>query len=336
MTNYAMEPPVFIVGASRSGTTMLRLVLNAHPHIGVPNEFSYFTSVPQHWLKVWRHIPVAPEQYQHFIRNQLKNKECLKAVGVEVDTLLERMLEAADSRDLSIPYRLMLEAYAEAEGKSRWGEKTPTNLFYADILHEMFPEARFIHLVRDPRAVVRSANNFPRLPDDIVINATNWLHFLQTGYQRLTQSVPSSRWCTIRYEDLTTDPQPAVRAMCQFIDAPFHPRMLNFHKDATAYMPATIDQLGGDRKVTRPIYTDKQEKWRSDLSEHEIGVVEYICGDVMTAFGYEPTGARIQWSGALDATLKYTYAALKRWQHRKERFHLIRYQPLGRFGQQNS
>jgi len=94
--------------------------------------------------------------------------------------------------------------------------------------------------------------------------------------------------------------------------------MLNFHKNATAYMPATIDQLGGDRKVTRPIYTDKQEKWRTDLSEHEIGVVEYICGDVMTTFGYEPTGARIRWSAALDAGLKYAYAALKRWQHRKE------------------
>jgi hypothetical protein len=93
-------------------------------------------------------------------------------------------------------------------------------------------------------------------------------------------------------------------------------------------MPSSIDRLGGDEKVTRPVYTDKQAKWRTELSEHEIGVVETICGDTMQIFGYELTGAQMHWSRLPLYLLKRQYSAFKRWQHRRDRFHLIRYQPF--------
>jgi len=323
------KSPIFIVGASRSGTTMLRLLLNAHPHIAIPNELSYFSSIPEPWLSSWRNVPGSVPEYREFVRNHLFQEETLE--NVDADALLCRIFDAVSDLDLSVPYRLMLEAYASAEGKVRWGEKTPTNFFYCDILHEMFPDAKFIHLVRDPRAVVRSANNFPRLPDDSLINAANWLHFLENGYKRLTENVPSTQACTIRYEDLTSRPETFARKVCEFINEPFFPCMLEFHEEATSYMPSSIDRLGGDEKVTRPVYTDKQAKWRTDLSEHEIGVVESICRDTMQIFGYELTGTQMHWSRLPLYLLKRQYSAFKRWQHRRERFHLIRYQPLSIF-----
>ena len=195
----------------------------------------------------------------------------------------------------------------------------------------MFPAVKFIHLVRDPRAVVRSANNFPRLPNDTVINATNWRHFMEEGHKRLVESVPSAQRYTLRYEDLTSDPESVARKICQFINEPFDACMLDFHENATSNMPSSIDRLGGDRKVTRPVYADKQVKWRTDLSEHEIKMVEFICKGYMKSFGYELTGARFHRSALSSFLLKYVYTALKRWQHRKDRFHVILYPPFSRF-----
>jgi len=319
------KSPIFIVGASRSGTTMLRLLLNAHPRIGVPKEFSYFTSIPEHWLQSWHHVPVSANEYRQFIREHLFREHVLREAGIDADIVLERILSSADSRDLSIPYRLMLEAYADAEGKPRWGEKTPTNLFYCDVLYQMFPDAKFIHLVRDPRAVVRSANNFPRLPDDTLVNATNWLHFMANGYERLVRHVPSDQWCTIRYEDITSNPETVAREICKFVEEPFDQRMLDFHKDAVSRLPSSADHLGGARKVARPIHEGRQAKWRKDLSDHDIAMIEYVCKDVIPIFGYESTGVRAQWFGMLKMTIRYMFIKIKRWQHSKDRYHIIKY-----------
>lgn len=322
MTN---RPPIFIVGASRSGTTMLRLMLNAHPNIAVPNELGYFTSVPENWLQSWRQIPVSAHSYRQYIEAHLPSNRLLSEGSIDTVVLREKLLESAETRNLYVPYRLMLETYATAEGKERWGEKTPTNLFYCDVLLDMFPQGRFIHLVRDPRAVVRSANRFPRLPDDTVINAENWRHFIEKGYRRFADRVPQSQRCTIRYEDLTSEPKSIARHICGFIGEPFTERMLSFHEEARHYTPSTIGQLGGDRKVTRPVYRDKQTKWQTDLSRNDIGVIERICGDLMHEFGYEVTDATVRWDVFFAMTLKRAYVAFKHWQHRRDRFHIIRY-----------
>jgi hypothetical protein len=302
-------------------------MLNAHPHIGVPNELSYFTSVPDSWIASWQNVPVSVPEFRQAVRDQLFHRYAMEEVGIETEPLLERIVDVAADRNLRTPYRLMLEAYVDAEGKKRWGEKTPTNLFYCDTLCEMFPDARFIHLVRDPRAVVRSANRFPRLPDDTVINASNWHHYMQVGYRRLTQHVPSSQRRTIRYEDLTSTPEASAREICEFINAPFSERMLRFHEESEEYMPSSIDELGGSRKVTRPVYTDKQAKWKDELTDSEIGIIESMCGDFMSVFGYELTDAEIPLSSLLRYQMRRLYTRAKRWQHRHDRFHIIRYHP---------
>jgi hypothetical protein len=251
----------------------------------------------------------------------------MEEVGIDTEPLLERIIGAAADRNLRRPYCLMLEAYIEAEGKNRWGEKTPTNFFFCDILYEMFPEAQFIHLVRDPRAVVRSANQFPRLPDDTIVNASNWRHFMSAGYHRLTRHVPPAQRRTIRYEDLTSNPEEVVREICRFIDEPFEEQMLRFYQESEEYMPSTIDELGGSHKVTRPVYTDRQKKWQHELSDSEVKAIEFFCSDYMSLFGYEPYNPSTSLSSILPASTKWLYTLVKRLQHGKDRYHIIRYSP---------
>ena len=164
--------PFFIVGASRSGTTLLRLMLNSHPSVAVPHEMDYFhKAIPLSLLRRWQNPGLSAEAFERLIDGWLDSRRYVfEDVGLE--HVRKAILDGP--RDLRAPFSRAMQQWAAHHGKSRWGAKTPKNLFFVDIIAEMFPRARFIYLARDPRAVVRSMNNFEFFSDDTVINAFNW------------------------------------------------------------------------------------------------------------------------------------------------------------------
>ena len=119
--------PIFIVGANRSGTTLLRLMLNAHPSVGIPEEVVYFGSrmagVP---IEQWRAPGLAPAAYTRFVKNFLETS-CAPLGMPDRMALLAEILESGPA-DFRHPYQYVLEAWARQHGKPRWGEKTPGNL----------------------------------------------------------------------------------------------------------------------------------------------------------------------------------------------------------------
>ena len=123
-------------------------------------------------IKHWRHLKISSVQYKEFVAKFLESRtEIFPDVNI---AKLKDDITEAEQFDLKKPYEMALEALAQSQGKQRWGEKTPSNLFFIDILSDMFPHAKFIHIVRDPRAVVNSLNEFRPFPNDSVINALNW------------------------------------------------------------------------------------------------------------------------------------------------------------------
>ena len=156
-----MGAPFFIVGASRSGTTMLRLLLNAHRNIGVPKELAYFERCARFTnVEEWQSLGFSADDYETFVRGFLQKKK-VALEGVDIGRLEKAIIEAGPP-SLERPFRMTMDAWAKKEGKTTWGEKTPKNLFYADIIQEMFPDTKFIYIIRDPRAVVYSMNRFAR------------------------------------------------------------------------------------------------------------------------------------------------------------------------------
>lgn len=308
-----MNAPVFIVGANRSGTTLLRLILNAHSEMAIPDEISYFYSF---WGEAgyprWRNPRLTTDQYVTFVDDFLETNQA-STPGLEREPLREKIL--AGPHDLRRPYQLLLETWAESQGKSRWGEKTPGNLFYAHHILSMFPDALFIHLVRDPRAVVHSMQGVSFFTNDVILNALNLQKSLADGRNHLEREVPISQRMTVRYEDLVHDPSPTVRRICSFAGLEYEPEMLSFHENAAEYM-TTAASTSFNTKATQPISSARTDAWTSELSAEETSLIEYINQVPMKQYGYDPYGASLPIRKWIELAIKYLYWQYHQWRNR--------------------
>ncbi|MFK7847125.1 MAG: sulfotransferase [Rhodothermales bacterium] len=316
-----MGAPFFIVGASRSGTTMMRLLLNAHSKIGVPKEMAYFEQCAiAGAIDTWQSPQFKRGTYEDFVRGFLKKKH-VALEGLDIEKLTADIL-GAGATSLDIPIRKALDAWAEKEGKDIWGEKTPKNLFYVDYIHAIMPDARFIYIVRDPRAVVNSMNRFARFVDDSVLNAFNWLQAAEYGYKLLQRSVPAEKRLEIKYENLVSDVEGTARQICAFLEEPFEEEMLAFYTKSGSDLHPNANELGGTTTLTKPITTVSVEKWRNQLAARDITLVETVCADAMKVHGYESVGEKPGMSERLEVRAKLKYC---NWQQERNK-HLRSYQ----------
>lgn len=296
-----MDEPIFIVGASRSGTTMLRLILNAHPRLGIPQEFAYFHGVLQGRSENWRMPELSEDQYHQLVRKFLRRRShVFLEVGVEE---LEQKIMQSGARDLREPYRIAASEWATHFAKPRWGEKTPKNLHYVDILADMFPAARFLYLIRDPRAVVSSMNRSPYYSPDSVFNALNWRRSASDGYHLLETVVAASNRMTIRYEDLIEEPAKYLQIICSFIGESFYDDMLEFHRESKRFMGPVIRTPS----IMQPIRKANSAKWKDHLTNGEIAAIQVICRDEMNRFGYEQIDVSLTPRRHLDLRMKSAY-----------------------------
>jgi len=317
-----MDAPIFIVGANRSGTTLLRLILNAHSRVAIPDELIYFSSslagVP---IEKWREPALTEDAYRTFVQDFLRRAEPAMP-GLDLDAVTTDILSGP--RDFRRPYALILDAWARRDDAARWGEKTPGNLFYADVILDMFPDARFIYMVRDPRAGVASMQKVSFFPDDVVFNALSRRKHATRGRDILEQHVPSDRRITVCYEDLVTEPEATVRSVCRFLGEPFEPSMLHFHQEADAYMK---DEAASDYNAaaTAPISADKIYAWTERLSSDAVAVVERICQQEMQEFGYKPKAGAPSLHQRVEIAVKTAYWHVQCWRHRGVRHYTVKH-----------
>lgn len=312
-----MSTPFFIVGASRSGTTLLRLMLNAHSQLGIPREMKYFHTIgrtvdPTSW-----HEEIPDDSYRSLVRQYLQNRSDLFSDDLEA---LEAMVMADSERTLRGPYRVLMEYWSRTLDKPRWGEKTPHNLFYVDVLSDMFPGAKFIHVVRDPRAVTQSMNSIEYYSGETVFNALNWRRSIRAGEALLQQSLSSDQQCTIRYEDLVSAPEATLQNVCHFLEESYEPDMLKFYETAADHMPSTIRTPS----IRGPVNQNSLSKWKERLSTLETEIVESICSEEMGRLGYERSTTSTP-SVYVRTFLKSAYWHWKSWQHRAQRGYEVGY-----------
>ena len=316
------DAPVFIVGANRSGTTLLRLLLNAHSRIAIPDELvyldSYVAGVP---IEQWRRPGLSAAAYAAFVDRFLR-EQCAPLSGIDRGALRDAIL--AGRPDLRRPYQLALRAWAQHQGKARWGEKTPGNLFYADVLLDMFPEALFLYVVRDPRAGVASMQRVSFFPDDTCFNALSRRKHDTEGRRHLARHVPAAQRMTVQYETLVQAPASTLRAVCHFLGEAFEPQMLRFHQDAGRHMNDAA-QNGHNTAATQPITDARIDAWTRRLSAKQTALVEHICADVLSAFGYRPTGRRLSWTTRGELLVRQAYWHWQCWRHRHIRHYTVKH-----------
>jgi hypothetical protein len=173
--------------------------------------------------------------------------------------------------------------FARVEGKPRWGDKTPHYVTDLPTLAEVFPEARFIHIYRDPRDVVPSWVGLSFSPGNIYCGARDWRRMVAAG--RGDGAALSERYLEIRYETLVTDPAEAMRGACEFLHEPYAKEMVRRAERGPIY---------GESQMRRKSEIDpaKAFEWRRRMPAADRAVVEAAAGDLMSELGYELEGKR--------------------------------------------
>jgi len=226
---------IFIIGRGRSGTHFLRNILNNHPDIWIAGEINYF-SKPFHkgFIKTTKHlypfdtekkidklfsIDVRKNVFGHYWENK----------RIDFEKIKKKFLRKS-RRSYKELYRILLEEEAALKNKNIGGEKTPHNIFHLETIIKWFPDAKFLHIIRDPRAVFVSeinrtkANPLFTLVKFIYI-LTEWLWLIRK-HKDFAVKYPNN-YKMIKYRELVTDHENSVRNICKFLDVKFYYAMLN-------------------------------------------------------------------------------------------------------------
>jgi hypothetical protein len=303
--------PFFIVGPARSGTTVMRLALNAHPRLAVPGETNFF-------LAVYERYP-NPQDWPRAVAEFLTICETRLRPAIDLEPIRSALL-ARTQPDFRALLGLPLTQWAAQEGKPRWGEKTPEHMFYAEHIAKLFPRAKVIEMVRDPRAVVASMNRSVFKSSDSTRNAMYWRYTATTGHAAIARAMDPDRRMSVRYEDLVTEPERTLRAVCEFLEEDFDPGVLSFHERTATYLSAS--RANPDPKLSKPIEADLYG-WREALSPRQLAITEAVCRRQMQALGYVVEGPRMAPSYHAEVLWKEAYVALKHFQQRDKAYHVI-------------
>ncbi|MGC1852029.1 MAG: sulfotransferase [Solirubrobacterales bacterium] len=284
------SPAPFIVGAARSGTTLLRMMLDAHSQLAIPPETNF-----QNALRAFERAGAAAAT-ETIVSGALWGDYNLPAEE------FSRRVQARRPQSFGDVMRTFFEFYAERHDKRRWGNKTPYYVMRMTLIEELLPEARFIHVVRDGRDVALSTVPVWFGAGDIAGVAEEWVQTLTSARR---QAEHLSFYTEVRYEELVRDPISALKRICEFLELEWEPTMLDYHRDSAGRLAAELgdvremgrivsreERLHIHRLIGRPPQADRAERWRREMSAAEVRAFEEIAADTLQAFSYELASAR--------------------------------------------
>ena len=305
--------PLFIIGTERSGSNLLRLILNAHSGIAVPH--------PPHILKFF--APLLP------LYGDLKRPAAQRRLAHDILSLLEAHIhpweitvapERLEPTHRKPPedglgplvevFFALYDEYRRQSGKRRWGCKSTFVIDYVEEVLAACPQAKFILLVRDPRDVAVSSRRSIFSPFHPYFTALLWRRQQLAGVRWL-DSEAGGQFHLLRYEDLIEHPAETVASLCRFLDEEFEPQMLEYHATPEARKSQALSASW--RNLGLPIKRHNRNTFQTDLTAGETRLVEAVGGELLTRFGYplkfpaappwpasRPSALRVAWYQALD------------------------------------
>lgn len=307
--------PLFIGGCSRSGTTLLGALLGAHSRCicvpEMPFKFDLLTRLN------WRSQSMDWDEVVGLLRPMGKFRQW----GISAEAVADA------GRRMALDYRRTVEhivrLYVNRIGKtgaSHWVDHSPENVRYVNLLLSRFPEARFLHIIRDGRAITASLLKLRWGPNTVPAAAGHWAQAL--GYGLAAEARHSDRVRRVQYEELVREPTMVLRRICAFVGLPFEEQL--GERTEFAIPRATLSQHS---LVARPPDPDRATAWRETLAPREIEMFESYAGDLLVSLGYErvfdparpPSKAARLRAFATDVLLQlrfYANAAKNRLKHR--------------------
>jgi sulfotransferase family protein len=294
----ARNPYLFIVGCPRSGTTLLGRMLGAHPDVDMVHETHWIPRQFQEGIGLTPDGLVTPQ----LIPSLFEERRFVKWFTRWSDRLrVDREdLERLRGSEAPISYAgfvsRIFDLQGEAHGKRLVGDKTPDYVRHIPTLHLLWPEAKFVHLIRDGRDVCLSVMSWKRAPhtagifptwaeDPFLTTALWWERNVRLGRED-GGSLGADLYYELRYESLVADPAGACAALCGFLGVRYDDVVLRFHEGRTRTDPG-LDAKAAWRPVTRGL-----RDWRSQMAPEDVERFEAIAGDLLEELGYTRANPR--------------------------------------------
>lgn len=300
------RPPVpFIVGVARSGTTLLRMMLDSHGEVAIPPETHFIPAAARRWRRtaaplaalsraLTRHWPAEPAEAT--LEAMTKDAHW---PDFQLDSaVLAARLADARPRTLADALDVFYAEYARRFDKPRWGDKTPPYLDRMTEVGNAYPAAHFIHIIRDGRDVALSVKDQPWGPNSLGDAARRWVERIEHA-RRQAKRLP--HYLEVVYEDLVRDAEPQLRRVCSYLRLDWDPAMLRYHErtadrlaeeNRDLALPAlgvTVEaghRLAIHRHVLEPPDPSRVGQWRTLMSASEQQEFASVAGDMLVHLGY--------------------------------------------------
>lgn len=273
--------PIIIGGCPRSGTTLLRTMLHCHPEVAIPRETRF---VLEAWLRRRRFGDLRREDNRRRLAGWVfkRDKSQANRLGLDADEAIERLVAAPPTLGSMLATCFVM--FAERLGRPRWGDKRPMYAARMAAIWDLFPDAQFIHVVRDPRACVVSLRKLGWYDGQIAPAAELWERSI-IAVNSWRPKLGADQLLEVRYEDLVTEPRETLTRVAAFAtlaaDDDALERMLSYHE---------LEERRSQRyhsNLSRPLDPTRLLAWNDDLEKPEIAFIEEAARPLMRQWGYE-------------------------------------------------
>jgi hypothetical protein len=293
-TSSSSNPMPIIVGSPRSGTTLLRLMLDAHPDLAIPPETGFLTLGEQ--LK-GRGDKLRKKFFQAIV-NYSEPAPSWADFELSKESFWIALTEITPF-SISEGYRTFYRLYAARLGKSRWGDKTPIYCRYINTIRRILPESRFIHIIRDGRDAALSLRRMWFSPGwEIETQATYWRDCVMAAR---SAGIERDDYLEVRYEDLVTNTRETLERVCAHVGLTYDDCMLTYYKRAPERLKEHKGRSSSDGTIflTQQQRFEQQERttkpadptcvfaWKRTMDPDERQRFQLVAGDLLKELGYE-------------------------------------------------
>jgi hypothetical protein len=300
LSEFAGQPqrPVIIGGCPRSGTTLLRTMLHSHPELAIPRETRF---VIEAWQRRKKFGDLSDLTNRHRLARWIfkRKKSQARRLGLDPEEAVARLVAAPPTLGSLLATCFLM--YAENQDKPRWGDKRPMYAARMTAIWDLFPNAHFFHVVRDPRACIASLRKLGWYEGNIAAMVELWERSLK-AVDAWRGKLAADQLLDVRYEDLVQDPEATLERVAAFAglagDEAALEQMLRYHE---------VKEWRSQRyhaNLSRPLDESRVAGWRETLELPEIAFIEGATAPLMQKWGYEPVAAGISVPAALAHDLR--------------------------------
>lgn len=271
-------PFIFVIGAPRSGTTLLSSMLNAHSEIAIPYESNFM-------VHCYKKYGLNPDLSNSSDLEKLIN-EILSGYFVSKWKPEVKMedLDYRNCKDLPSLINEIYRSYAKMKGKSKWGDKTPGYTTDINVLNRIFPNAKYIHIIRDGRDVALSLVGKSWGPSNFPSAIRLWRDMVKICHVQLAM-LPQDRFIEIRFEDLVRAPEQNLKQISLLLDIDFEDEMIKGFSGEWEQLPDAV------KKIHTNLQGAPSEsqcfKWIKNLDKPDQAIAYEIAGDLLSYHGYD-------------------------------------------------